>query len=79
MLLVDPVPGQEEWNADHVVSMQAGVQVRLSAMVPVVVEQFLNNPGYLEVLRAGAERTGRPRAAEDIAKAVRERVQQQPS
>ncbi len=74
LLIVDPVPGQEEWNADYVVATGAGVQVRLTEMVPVVVQNLLNTPAYLEALRAGAGRAGQPRAALDVADAILARV-----
>jgi len=74
LLIVDPVPGQEEWNADYVVATGAGVQVRLTEMVPVVVQHLLNTPAYLEALRAGAGRAGQPQAALDVADAILARV-----
>ncbi len=79
LLIVDPVPGQEEWNADYVVATGAGVQVRLTEMVPVVVENLLNTPAYLEALRAGAGRAGQPHAALDVADAILARVATKPA
>jgi processive 1,2-diacylglycerol beta-glucosyltransferase len=70
LIIFDPVPGQEEWNADYVVSAGAGVQVRLASMVPVVAARLLHAPSYLHELRAGATRTGKPQAAYDIVDAV---------
>jgi processive 1,2-diacylglycerol beta-glucosyltransferase len=35
MIVVDPIPGQEEWNADFVAGSGAGIQIRLPEMVPV--------------------------------------------
>lgn len=70
LVVVDPIPGQEEWNADHVVSVSAGVQVRLGQMVPRVVENLLTNTAHREVLEEGARRAGRPRAALTIAEEV---------
>jgi processive 1,2-diacylglycerol beta-glucosyltransferase len=70
MLLIDPIPGQEEWNADYVVSVGAGVQLRLLDMVPVAVDHLLHCPSRLAELRAGAARAGQPRAALKVAEAV---------
>lgn len=70
MLLIDPIPGQEEWNADHVVSVGAGVQLRMAESIPVAVRHLLGQPERLAVLRAGAKRAGRPRAALDIAEHI---------
>jgi processive 1,2-diacylglycerol beta-glucosyltransferase len=70
MLLIDPIPGQEEWNADYVVSAGAGIQLRMAESVPDTVRQLLKHPGRLAVLRASAQEAGRPRAALDIAEHV---------
>jgi processive 1,2-diacylglycerol beta-glucosyltransferase len=70
MLLIDPIPGQEEWNADYVVSAGAGIQLRMAESVPDTVRQLLKHPDRLAVLRAGAQEAGRPRAALDIAEHV---------
>ncbi|HET9221765.1 MAG TPA: glycosyltransferase [Roseiflexaceae bacterium] len=70
MLLIDPIPGQEEWNADYVVSSGAGVQLRMVESVPDTVRQLLIHPNRLAALRDGAQETGRPRAALDIAEQV---------
>ena len=70
MLLIDPIPGQEEWNADYVVSVGAGIQLRLLDMVPVAVDQLLQCPARLTELRAGAARAGQPHAALQVADAV---------
>jgi processive 1,2-diacylglycerol beta-glucosyltransferase len=70
MILIDPIPGQEEWNADYVVSVGAGVQLRLLDMVPVAVDHLLHCPSRLAELRAGAARAGQPHAALKVAEAV---------
>jgi processive 1,2-diacylglycerol beta-glucosyltransferase len=70
MVLIDSIPGQEEWNADHVVSVGAGLQLRLAEMVPVTVDYLLKQPSRLAELRAGAARAGQPLAALKIAKAI---------
>jgi processive 1,2-diacylglycerol beta-glucosyltransferase len=74
MVVVDPIPGQEEWNADYVVSVSAGVQVRLGAMVPLVVENLLKHPTHRQILEEGATRAGRPGAALAIADDVLDRL-----
>jgi processive 1,2-diacylglycerol beta-glucosyltransferase len=70
MLVIEPIPGQEEWNADYVVSAGAGVQLRMIEAIPDTVRQLLQHEDWLNVLQKGAERIGRPRAALDIAEQV---------
>jgi processive 1,2-diacylglycerol beta-glucosyltransferase len=66
MVIIEPIPGQEEWNADYVVSTGAGVQVRLAEMVPTVVRGLLDTPERLRLMRTCAEQSGRPNAARTI-------------
>lgn len=70
LLLVEPIPGQEEWNADYVAMMGAGVQLRMAESVPLAVQALLQSPERLASLHAGAQQIGRPRAAFDIAERV---------
>jgi processive 1,2-diacylglycerol beta-glucosyltransferase len=79
LMLIDPIPGQEEWNADHVVSAGAGVQLRLGAMVPAAVAHLLDHPGERQALAEAARRAGRPRAALTIADAVLNAVAPRPA
>jgi processive 1,2-diacylglycerol beta-glucosyltransferase len=69
-VVIDPIPGQEEWNADYVVSVGAGVQIRLPEMVPIAVHNLLASPERLEALRLGASQAGRPQAAMTVAEAI---------
>lgn len=75
MVVIDPIPGQEEWNADYVVSVGAGVQIRLAEMVPMTVHNLLAAPDRLEMLRAGAKEAGRPQAAMAVANAILKAVE----
>jgi processive 1,2-diacylglycerol beta-glucosyltransferase len=74
MVVIDPIPGQEEWNADYVVSVGAGVQLRLIKMVPLAVENLLNSPSRLAELSTGAALAGRPQAAIHVATMVLEDI-----
>jgi processive 1,2-diacylglycerol beta-glucosyltransferase len=70
LVVIDPIPGQEEWNADYLVSSGAGLQLRVIEWVPWTVEQLLAEPDRLQHLREHAQRAGRPNAARDIAEQV---------
>jgi processive 1,2-diacylglycerol beta-glucosyltransferase len=67
MIIVDPIPGQEEWNADFVVGMGAGLELRMPEMVPHAAMDLLAQPSRLALMREQAQRIGRPRAALEIA------------
>ena len=70
MIVLDPIPGQEEWNADYVASSGAGIQLREAESVPRAALSVLAHPAWLAVMREQAARVGRPRAALDIAERV---------
>ena len=70
LLLIDPIPGQEEWNADYAVSVGAGIQLRMVESVPSAVRHLLDQPERLALLRAAAQQAGRPRSSLDIAEHV---------
>lgn len=66
MIVIDPIPGQEEWNADFVSGSGAGIQLRMMETAPAAAVALLGEPARLEAMRVRAARVGRPRAALDI-------------
>ncbi|MBW4521075.1 MAG: UDP-N-acetylglucosamine--LPS N-acetylglucosamine transferase [Scytolyngbya sp. HA4215-MV1] len=70
MVIVDPIPGQEEQNADVIAAAGAGVQLRLLEMVTPAVQYLLNHPERLTEMRQAAMEIGQPRAALNIAEYI---------
>jgi processive 1,2-diacylglycerol beta-glucosyltransferase len=70
LLVIDPVPGQEEFNADYVAGSGVGTQARVPDSAPYMVELMLRDPERLATMRARASEFGRPRAALDVADIV---------
>lgn len=70
LVVIDPIPGHEEWNADFVVSSGAGIQLRMCESVPAAATMLLSKPQILADMRASATAAARPRAALDIAERV---------
>ncbi|MCU0490698.1 MAG: galactosyldiacylglycerol synthase [Chloroflexaceae bacterium] len=70
LVVIDPIPGQEEWNADYVVSSGSGVQLRMAETVPQTVKHMLQRPAVLQEMRRCAVEVGRPRSALEIAEQV---------
>ncbi|MGB7414301.1 MAG: glycosyltransferase, partial [Thermosynechococcaceae cyanobacterium] len=54
MVIVDPIPGQEEENADVIAAAGAGVQIRLPEMVAPAVRFLLQHPERLEEMQQWA-------------------------
>ena len=67
MIIIDPIPGQEEWNADVVAGSGAGIQLRMPESVPHAALDLLAQPERLALMREQARRVGRPQAAIEIA------------
>lgn len=70
LVVIDPILGHEEWNADYVVLYGAGIQLRMAESVPDAVIRLLEKPLWLEEMRKGAVDAGRPRAAQNIASSI---------
>lgn len=69
-IIVDPIPGQEEQNADVIAAAGAGVQLRLLEMVGPAVKYLLNHPDRLDQMRQSALELGKPDAALKIAEHI---------
>lgn len=67
LVIIDPIPGQEEWNADAVATAGAGVQLRLVEMVPNAILWLIDHPHQLKFMGEQARQLGRPQAAQAIA------------
>ncbi len=70
LVVIDPIPGQEEWNADYVVRSGAGVQLRMSESVAPTVERLFRRPVLLAEMRDCVQSVARPHAALAIAEQV---------
>jgi processive 1,2-diacylglycerol beta-glucosyltransferase len=70
LLVTEPIRGQEEFNADYVVTAGIGVQARLTDSVPYMVESLISDAPRLVHMRQNATLYGRPRAALDVADIV---------
>ena len=67
MALLEPIPGQEERNADHL--LEAGVAIRCNNL-PVAawkIARLLDDPARLKRMQAAARRMAKPNAAAVIA------------
>lgn len=70
MIIVDPIPGQEEQNADVIAAAGAGVQLRLLEMVAPAVQYLLRHPERLAEMNQSGLDLGHPRAALNIAEHI---------
>jgi processive 1,2-diacylglycerol beta-glucosyltransferase len=66
MLLVSPIPGQEERNADYLLEAGAALKAADAATLEFKLGQLLADPARLRAMSEAAHRTGRPHAARDV-------------
>ena len=66
MVIVQPIPGQEEENSDYLLEKGAAVKCNEVTLLAYKVDRLLADPVRMEEMRAAAERIGRPHATETI-------------
>jgi processive 1,2-diacylglycerol beta-glucosyltransferase len=66
MVVVDPIPGQEERNSDHLLEAGAAVRTRSLMTLAYKLDQIFGEPGRLEYMRERARQLGRPDAAQAV-------------
>ena len=66
MLLVAPIPGQEERNADYLLEAGAAVKAMDGATLVYKLSRLLADPARLAAMSAAAHTTARPHAARDV-------------
>jgi processive 1,2-diacylglycerol beta-glucosyltransferase len=66
LVIVNPIPGQEERNADHLLEEGAAIRCNNLPVLSYKIDRLLDDPGRLEALRQGTRRLARPTAAADI-------------
>jgi processive 1,2-diacylglycerol beta-glucosyltransferase len=67
MVLVSPIPGQEERNAEMLLENGCAVLARTPAALSYKLETLLTDSNRLAAMREGCRRVGKPHAAADIA------------
>lgn len=68
MVIVNPIPGQEERNSDHLLEAGAAIRCHNLAGLAYKMGLLLNDPSRLAIMRECALRFSRPRAAETVAR-----------
>ena len=72
MVIVNPIPGQEERNADHLLEEGAAIRCNNLPVLADKIERLLADPARLTAMRANVRRLARPRAAHDVVTALLE-------
>lgn len=67
MVIVSPIPGQEERNSDHLLEMGVAIKCNEFTTLAFKISQLFENPSVLERMRQQARQSAHPYAARDIA------------
>ena len=70
MLIINPIPGQEEENAEFIEQAGAGLWIRPTDDVDLVINNLLNSPDMLQRMREQAEKISRKNATRDICETI---------
>jgi processive 1,2-diacylglycerol beta-glucosyltransferase len=65
--LIQPIPGQEERNADHLLEEGAAIRCNNLPAAAWKIAALLDDPARLAKMKEAARKMGRPRAAAAIA------------
>jgi len=66
LVIVNPIPGQEERNSDHLLEQGAAIRCNNLPVLGYKIDQLLDDPVRMTAMRASARRLARPNAAHDI-------------
>ncbi len=76
LFIIDPLPGQEERNAEFMTSIGAGIMVEEKDLSSVVYAH-LSEPGKLEQMICAAAKWSRPNAARDAVLIIAEAIERE--
>jgi processive 1,2-diacylglycerol beta-glucosyltransferase len=65
-VIVNPIPGQEERNSDHLLEEGAGVRCNNLPALAYKIDRLLDDTARFRLMQENARRLARPRAARDI-------------
>lgn len=66
MLIINPIPGQEEENAEFLEKKNVGIWLRKKDDISKVLRNLLSNPNKLKEMKANALQIGHPNATKNI-------------
>ena len=77
MIIVDPIPGQEDRNTDFLTNNGVAMTVTENSSLGDVVYQMMANPGRMDVMRSAIKLIAKPNSTRDICEFVKSLGDQQ--
>jgi processive 1,2-diacylglycerol beta-glucosyltransferase len=65
-VIVNPIPGQEERNSDHLLEAGVGIRANNLPTLAYKLDRLLADPARFATMQANSRRMGRPNAAKEI-------------
>ncbi|MDD2677223.1 MAG: glycosyltransferase [Methylacidiphilaceae bacterium] len=78
MIVVAPIPGQEELNSDYLLEQRAAVKCHEFTTLAFKVDSLLSDPARLQAMQRAALETARPNAAQIIVRRLLDDEAQEP-
>ncbi len=66
MVIVNPIPGQEERNADHLLEEGTAIRCNNLPVLAYKIDRLLDDPERLAAMHADVRRLARPNAARNV-------------
>jgi processive 1,2-diacylglycerol beta-glucosyltransferase len=66
LVVVNPIPGQEERNADHLLEQGAAIRCNNLPVIAWKIDRLLDDPARLSQMQERARGLGRPGAASEV-------------
>ncbi len=70
MVIISPIPGQEERNSDHLLEDGAAIKCNEMTTIPYKIDTLLERSARLAAMQRAARKLGRPDAARTIARVL---------
>ena len=70
MVIVNPIPGQQERNADHLLETGAAIRCNNLPAVGWKIDRLLDEPARLVMIRTQVKQLARPHAAREIVRTL---------
>ncbi len=66
MIIISPIPGQEERNSDHLLEDGIALKCNELTTLPYKIDRLLDDPLHLDLMRRNAARVGHPHSAQTV-------------
>lgn len=70
MIIVNPIPGQEEKNSEFLLKNQVALKAKSLEQLKTTLEKLLTEPSILEEMKLNTQRLGKPNSAREVVEIV---------